>query len=81
MSVLLSAINATEDAFQRNHAAMAGLVEDLRARSAAAALGGAQEARARHTARGKLLPRERVERLLDPGAAFGDRRSGRQRHV
>ncbi|MFZ4602251.1 MAG: carboxyl transferase domain-containing protein [Caulobacterales bacterium] len=49
---------------------MRALVDDLKARTALAALGGSEEARARHVARGKLLPRERVERLLDPGAPF-----------
>src|SRR5262245_22665301 len=46
------------------------LAEELRARVAAAALGGPAASRERHTARGKLLPRERVERLLDPGSPF-----------
>jgi 3-methylcrotonyl-CoA carboxylase beta subunit len=53
-----------------NRAAMEALVADLRARAADVALGGPETARARHVARGKLLPRERVERLLDPGTAF-----------
>ncbi len=53
-----------------NRAAMAELVAELRARAAQVALGGPEAARARHVARGKLLPRERVERLLDPGTAF-----------
>ena len=44
------------------------LAADLRERVAQAALGGGETARAKHTARGKLLPRERVERLLDPGS-------------
>ncbi len=46
------------------------LAGELRARVAEAALGGNERARDRHTARGKLLPRERVERLLDPGSPF-----------
>jgi len=46
------------------------LAEELRARVAQAALGGSEKARERHRARGKLLPRERVERLLDPGSPF-----------
>lgn len=46
------------------------LAEELRARVAQAALGGPEASRDRHTARGKLLPRERVERLLDPGSPF-----------
>jgi 3-methylcrotonyl-CoA carboxylase beta subunit len=53
-----------------NRAAMAELVRDLRARAARMALGGPESSRARHIARGKLLPRDRVERLLDPGTAF-----------
>jgi 3-methylcrotonyl-CoA carboxylase beta subunit len=53
-----------------NRAAMEALVAELRARAAAIALGGPEASRARHVARGKLLPRERVERLLDPGTAF-----------
>ena len=47
-----------------------GLAEELRAKVAQAALGGSEKSRERHTARGKLLPRERVERLLDPGSPF-----------
>ena len=46
------------------------LVEELKGRMAVAALGGDERSRKRHTERGKLLPRERVERLLDPGAPF-----------
>ncbi|QJQ32091.1 methylcrotonoyl-CoA carboxylase [Sphingomonas lacunae] len=46
------------------------LRDELWARVAEAALGGPEKARERHTARGKLLPRERVERLLDPGSPF-----------
>ena len=46
------------------------LAEELRARVARTALGGGEKSRERHTARGKLLPRDRVERLLDPGSPF-----------
>ena len=53
-----------------NTAAMALLVADLRSRVAAIALGGPVASRDRHVARGKLLPRQRVEALLDPGTAF-----------
>src|SRR5437763_17006029 len=49
---------------------MQGLVGELRDRLAKARLGGSDRARERHTKSGKLLPRERVERLLDPGTAF-----------
>jgi 3-methylcrotonyl-CoA carboxylase beta subunit len=56
--------------FARNQAAHAGLVHDLRARLRTAALGGPEAARARHESRGKLLPRHRLEHLLDPGSPF-----------
>src|SRR6202045_4405814 len=46
------------------------LVDELNAKLAAAALGGNERARERHVSRGKLLPRERVDRLLDPGSPF-----------
>jgi 3-methylcrotonyl-CoA carboxylase beta subunit len=53
-----------------NAAVNSALAAELRRRVAAAALGGPESVRARHTARGKLLPRERVDRLLDPGSPF-----------
>jgi 3-methylcrotonyl-CoA carboxylase beta subunit len=56
--------------FRANAEHLARLVADLRAARARAAAGGPEESRARHTARGKLLARERVERLLDPGTPF-----------
>ncbi len=56
--------------FRANQAAMESLVADLRTRLAAAALGGGETARTRHVARGKLLPRARVEALLDAGTPF-----------
>ncbi|NWG24814.1 MAG: methylcrotonoyl-CoA carboxylase [Pseudorhodoplanes sp.] len=46
------------------------LIDELKARRAEAALGGSETSRKRHTARGKLLPRERVMRLIDPGSPF-----------
>ncbi|WP_375381935.1 carboxyl transferase domain-containing protein [uncultured Sphingomonas sp.] len=58
------------DAFRANAAHNRALVAELRAKVAGAALGGSAAARERHAARGKLLPRERVERLLDPGSPF-----------
>jgi 3-methylcrotonyl-CoA carboxylase beta subunit len=56
--------------FAANAEAHAELVADLRERQARAALGGGEKARSRHTSRGKLLPRERVDRLADPGSPF-----------
>ncbi len=70
MAQLKSAIVPSAPAFKSNAAAMAALVDELRARQAVAALGGDARARKRHTERGKLIPRERVERLLDPGSPF-----------
>ncbi|MEU0082636.1 carboxyl transferase domain-containing protein [Streptomyces sp. NPDC006274] len=58
------------EAWQANEAAHQELAEGLRSRLAAARLGGGEKARARHTARGKLLPRDRVDTLLDPGSPF-----------
>ena len=56
--------------FQERDAAARALVAELRRRSALAAQGGGAESRARHVARGKLLPRERIDLLLDPGTPF-----------
>jgi 3-methylcrotonyl-CoA carboxylase beta subunit len=70
MSTIATQIDPSAPAFAANAAAMSALVQDLRARTATASLGGSEEARRRHAGRGKLLPRERVERLLDPGAPF-----------
>jgi 3-methylcrotonyl-CoA carboxylase beta subunit len=57
-------------AFRANAEAMVALVADLRAESARAALGGGETSRPRHLSRGKLLPRDRIEALLDPGTPF-----------
>ncbi len=68
--VLSTACDAQDEAFVRNDEAQRKLVADLRARLAETALGGSEESRKRHVARGKLLPRERVDRLVDPGSPF-----------
>ncbi|MFF4267637.1 carboxyl transferase domain-containing protein [Streptomyces virginiae] len=68
--VLTSAADPASEAWRTNEAAHRELTEGLRARLDAARLGGGEKARARHTARGKLLPRERVDTLLDPGSPF-----------
>lgn len=70
MSALETQLNARSADFQANAAAMRALVDDLGAKVAKAAQGGGDTARARHTARGKLLPRDRVQMLLDPGTPF-----------
>jgi 3-methylcrotonyl-CoA carboxylase beta subunit len=68
--VLSSKVQADSDAFCANAAHNRGLAERLRGDVAQAALGGSEKAREKHVSRGKLLPRERVERLLDPGSPF-----------
>ncbi|WP_297444123.1 carboxyl transferase domain-containing protein [Acidocella sp.] len=70
MTHLSSAIDTGSEGFARNDAHNRALAAELHARVAGAGLGGPEPIRARHTARGKLLPRARVERLLDPGSAF-----------
>ncbi|QLH21943.1 carboxyl transferase domain-containing protein [Streptomyces sp. Rer75] len=68
--VLRSGADPGSDAWQANEAAHRELAARLREKLAAARLGGGEKARARHTARGKLLPRDRVDTLLDPGSPF-----------
>ncbi len=70
MPIIETQIDTRDANFARNRDALAGLVADLRARVAVIEQGGDEEARARHAGRGKLLPRERVRSLLDPGAPF-----------
>lgn len=70
MSKLVTQLNPRSEAFQANASAMRALVDDLRAQFAQVEAGGGEAARAKHTARGKLLPRERVAQLLDPGTPF-----------
>jgi len=66
--VLPTALGLDDPQAQARAAHNRALVAELRAKVAEAALGGNEKSRERHTARGKLLPRERVERLLDPGS-------------
>ena len=70
MPVIQSKLSPNSDSFAANAAAMRILVDELKANTAQVAAGGGPERAARHRARGKLLARERVERLLDPGSAF-----------
>ena len=70
MAVIESRINPRSAEFRENARAMAALVENLRAKVAEVERGGGERARKRHLARGKLLPRDRVRELLDPGAPF-----------
>jgi 3-methylcrotonyl-CoA carboxylase beta subunit len=67
---LKSKLNPRSEGFQANARAAAALIADLREKVERAAQGGEESARAKHAGRGKLLPRERVKLLLDPGSPF-----------
>ena len=70
MTVLQTALSADTPAYRQSAAAMQILVDELRSVVAKVALGGSEMSRQRHVARGKLLPRDRVYTLLDPGTPF-----------
>jgi 3-methylcrotonyl-CoA carboxylase beta subunit len=70
MPLIESKIDVRSDAFAANDAAMRALVETLKANTATVAEGGGARYAQRHKERGKLLARERIERLVDPGAPF-----------
>ena len=70
MTVLKTAIDPQSAEFKANAAAMEALVADLNDKAALIAQGGGDKAREKHRARGKLLPRERINQLCDPGAPF-----------
>ena len=70
MNTLKTNLNARSAEFRINAGAMSALVDDLRAKIDQVAAGGGEAARAKHVARGKLLPRERVRTLLDAGSPF-----------
>jgi 3-methylcrotonyl-CoA carboxylase beta subunit len=67
---IASRVDAGSPEFEANAAHMARLVAELKRRQRIAAAGGDDAARARHVARGKLLPRDRIEALLDPASPF-----------
>ncbi len=70
MAALETSIDPKSNEFKANAAQMRALVEKLQRCRAEAAVGGNEKARERHVKRGKLLPRERVMRLIDPGSPF-----------
>jgi len=70
MPVLDTQLNPRSADFLANAASMRALVADLQTKLAQVELGGGEAALAKHTARGKLLPRDRVQMLLDPGTPF-----------
>ena len=70
MPRLQSEIDSSSERFRANHERMTALAADLRKQLETVALGGGEDARRKHTSRGKLLPRERVQSLLDTGSPF-----------
>ncbi|MFT4471736.1 carboxyl transferase domain-containing protein [Arthrobacter sulfonylureivorans] len=70
METLASRVDTTSESFRTNEAAQRKLAAELHDRLASVALGGPESARARHLDRGKLLPRDRVDTLLDDGSPF-----------
>jgi 3-methylcrotonyl-CoA carboxylase beta subunit len=70
MPVITSAIATGSSDFAANRQAMERLIDELASKRAQAAIGGPEKARERHLARGKLLPRDRVMQLIDPGSPF-----------
>ena len=68
MTVLASKLDPRSEDFRVNANLMRALVADLRDKTAAVARGGSDAARQKHLARGKLLPRERIDTLIDPGS-------------
>lgn len=70
MSLLSSTLSPRSEAFAANRRAHEAALAEVRRAAEAAVGGGGETARARHEARGKLLPRDRVARLLDPGSPF-----------
>ena len=70
MGKIISTISASSADFVRNRASFEALNAELAAHRSAAAEGGSPAARERHAARGKLLPRQRVAKLIDPGSPF-----------
>ncbi|MEE8258823.1 MAG: methylcrotonoyl-CoA carboxylase, partial [Sphingomonadales bacterium] len=70
MSILKNKIDSAAKDYKDNARAMSGVVEDLRAKIATITRGGHEKAREKHLGRGKLLPRERIDLLLDPDTPF-----------
>ncbi len=70
MTRLKSGLGAATEEDKANVAGWRSLIDELQTRRRAASEGGSERARERHVGRGKLLPRERVARLVDPGSPF-----------
>ncbi len=70
MNEIQSKINIRSEEFKINQMAMQVLVDDLKQKTTQISLGGGEKAREKHLARGKLLPRQRIDQLIDVGTAF-----------
>ncbi len=70
MTQLKTTINTGSEEFRANEAHYRGKLDELHELRRAQRIGGPKKARERHVAKGKMLPRERVERLIDPGSPF-----------
>jgi 3-methylcrotonyl-CoA carboxylase beta subunit len=70
LKTLQSIIDPSSDEFRRNREYHQKLAEELRTRLEQVRRGGPEKYHQRHTAQGKLFVRERINRLLDPGAPF-----------
>ncbi|MEM9102440.1 MAG: carboxyl transferase domain-containing protein [Pseudomonadota bacterium] len=70
MPILKTKINARAALYQENYKAMSSLVNDLREQMETISMGGGSAAQEKHLSRGKLLPRDRIQHLLDPGSPF-----------
>jgi 3-methylcrotonyl-CoA carboxylase beta subunit len=70
VALLTTSVDRRSAEFSANATRMQALADDLQTQLARVALGGGEEARSKHTARGKLLPRERIDAILDPGSPF-----------
>jgi 3-methylcrotonyl-CoA carboxylase beta subunit len=68
--MIATRVDSSSEAFHTNASYMRALVEELKQRNSIVSQGGGEDARRKHTERGKLLPRDRIEALLDPGAPF-----------
>ena len=67
---LRSDANLRSETYQENFDGMVELVDQLKCNIGRISLGGSEQARSRHTSKGKLLPRDRIQALIDPGTAF-----------
>ena len=70
MNVLETSIDTHAEEFKTNTEVLRGLVDNLREKVTEISLGGGEDARKKHLSRGKLLPRDRIKTLLDPGSPF-----------